>query len=130
MKKYFEDPEALIRASCAQQEISREEWKGFISREPYCDIWTKEYWASRFQYWPCFEIKSHALPLEKEKRKPRVFKYQSRLELALNILSEVKFTKAISKVSISIMNKYKFIKTKRENIELLMLDEDLWLSSM
>ncbi len=42
-KEYFKDPEARIRNSCAQQGISREEWTHFVSCDPYCQIWTKEY---------------------------------------------------------------------------------------
>ncbi len=59
MKKYFEDPEALIRASCAQQCIKREDWKGFISQEPYCDVWTKEYkdFIKERDEWKCLNPK-------------------------------------------------------------------------
>ena len=36
--------ETRINISCSQQNISREEWVGFVSMEPYCDVWAdKEY---------------------------------------------------------------------------------------
>ncbi len=58
-KKYFEDPEACIRNSCAQQGITREEWKGFIKQEPYCQIWTKEYkeFIKERDGWKCLNPK-------------------------------------------------------------------------
>ena len=36
--------ETRIKRSCTHQNISREEWAGFVSCEPYCDVWAdKEY---------------------------------------------------------------------------------------
>lgn len=86
------------------------------------------YWHSRFAYWPGFEVKSTALPLEKGKRKLKIFKHSSRLELVISILSKHKFIKAIERIKINISSEYKLIKSKKENIELLMLDEDVWLA--
>ncbi len=41
-KKYFNDPENLIKHSCAIQKVKRKDWKGFVSVEPYCDVWSDE----------------------------------------------------------------------------------------
>ncbi len=92
---------------------------------------TKNYWTTRFQYWPGFEIKSHALLLQKELRNPKIYKYESRLELELKILSKYKLIKSIKKITeIDIKSEYKLVKTKVSNDYLLMLDEDLWLSEL
>uniref|UniRef100_A0A6M3IDV2 HNH nuclease domain-containing protein n=1 Tax=viral metagenome TaxID=1070528 RepID=A0A6M3IDV2_9ZZZZ len=43
IQNYYSNIENRIKASCIKQGISREDWKGFVSQEPYCQIWTKEY---------------------------------------------------------------------------------------
>ena len=43
MIKYYSDIENRIKMSCRLQGITREEWTHFVSCDPYCQIWTKEY---------------------------------------------------------------------------------------
>ena len=41
--EYYKDPENLIKISCRHQGILREEWTHFVSYEPYCQEFTREY---------------------------------------------------------------------------------------
>ncbi|KKL54795.1 hypothetical protein LCGC14_2261820, partial [marine sediment metagenome] len=67
--EYFSDMENRIKQSCALQGVSREEWKGFSSKEHYCVEWTndlKEYIKERDNYEcqnPDCTDKSNHLPL-------------------------------------------------------------------
>ena len=90
---------------------------------------TKNYWQSKFPYFTGYFTKSRALLLPKEK-KPKFFKYSSRLELCIKILSKTKLIKYIDGINICIESSYSFIKANREDIELFLIDDDLWLSEL